>query len=100
MSIRRKPAANDATLRAELQSAQQLQASIESSNNETPSFDSLTPVEQAAGSLGVSPNEWKPIAFMNNAHFEALVKANALEANLVRRIEAFKQVANGGEDSA
>ncbi len=52
-----------------------------------PSFDSLSPVEQAAGSLGVHPDEWKPIAFMNNGHFDALMKANALDSTLARRIE-------------
>ena len=30
-------------------------------------FDQLTPTEQAAGSLGVDPNAWRPIGFMNAA---------------------------------
>ena len=30
---------------------------------------------------------------MNNKHFEALVKANALDDNLARRIEAYRTVA-------
>lgn len=56
-------------------------------------FDNLSRTEQAAGSLGVHPEAWKPIKFMNNAHFETLIQSNALDDNLARRIEAFRQVA-------
>ena len=58
-----------------------------------PRFDQLTGTEQAAGSLGVHPEAWKPIKFMNNAHFDSLKKNNALDDDLARRIEAFRQVA-------
>ena len=58
-----------------------------------PRFDQLTATEQAAGSLGVHPEAWKPIRFMNNAHFDTLKKNNALDDTLARRIEAFRQVA-------
>ncbi len=37
----------------------------EESVGEVPSFDSLTRTEQAAASLGVAPDSWKPIGFMN-----------------------------------
>lgn len=30
-----------------------------------PSFDSLTGTEQAAASLGINPDSWRPIGFMN-----------------------------------
>ena len=60
----------------------------------TPSFDQLSPVEQAAGSMGVHPEAWKPIKFMNNAHYDALMKSNAIDETLARRIEAFKYVAS------
>ncbi len=56
-------------------------------------FEQLSGTEQAAGSLGVHPEAWKPIKFMNNAHFDTLIKANALDDNLARRIEAFRSVA-------
>ena len=56
------------------------------------SFADLTPTEQAAGSLGVHPSAWKPISFMNNAHYENLIKGNAVSEDLARRIEAFKHV--------
>lgn len=56
-------------------------------------FDQLSGTEQAAGSLGVHPEAWKPIKFMNNAHYESLIKSNALDDDLARRIEAFRHVA-------
>merc|ERR1712094_77562 len=34
----------------------------------TLTFDQLTATEQSAASLGVHPDAWKPIKFMNNAH--------------------------------
>ena len=58
-----------------------------------PAFEQLSGTEQAAGSLGVHPEAWKPIKFMNNAHFDSLKKNNALDDDLARRIEAFRQVA-------
>ena len=58
-----------------------------------PAFDQLTPTEQAAGSLGVHPAAWKPIKFMNNAHYDQLKVSNALDDTLARRIEAFRHVA-------
>lgn len=93
----------------------------------TLTFDQLSTTEQSAASLGVSPEEWKPISFMvnptlpnrtqipwfpkhrtrermltalspvaqNNAHFETLLKNNALDDDLTRRIEAFRSVASG-----
>lgn len=57
-------------------------------------FDKLSGVEQAAGSLGVVPNAWKPIKFMNDAHYKTLVESNALDDDLARRIEAYKVVAD------
>ena len=50
-------------------------------------FDRLTPCEQAAGSLGVHPEAWKPITFMNNHHYKNLIEANAIDDELARRIE-------------
>lgn len=58
-----------------------------------PSFESLSGCEQAAGSLGVHPEAWRPIKFMNNAHYDQLVKSNAIDDSLARRIEAFRTVA-------
>ena len=57
-------------------------------------FEQLTPTEQAAGSLGVHPEAWRPIKFMNAAHYDQLRKLNALDDTLARRIEAFKTVSD------
>lgn len=62
----------------------------------TAPFETLNGTEQAAGSLGVHPEAWKPIKFMNNAHFDALINANALDDHLARRIEAYRVVAATG----
>ena len=77
--------------------AQQLRADIasvrasEQQNQLT--WDALSETEKSAASIGVSPDAWKPIAFMNNAHYDTLMKNNALDDDLARRIEAFRQVA-------
>ena len=42
-------------------------------------FDALSPVEQSAASLGVHPDSWKPIGFMNALHYDTLLKSNALD---------------------
>ncbi|MGB0190478.1 MAG: hypothetical protein ACPF9W_05860, partial [Nocardioides sp.] len=55
--------------------------------------ESLTETEKSAASLGVHPDAWKPIKFMNNAHYDTLIKSNALDPTLARRIEAFRAVA-------
>jgi len=80
-----------------------------------PAFDQLSQTEQAAGSLGVHPEAWKPIKcavawmslhaahsftrlfrlprrFLNEGHFETLKKSNALDEDLARRIEAYRHV--------
>ena len=57
-------------------------------------FDQLSATEQAAGSLGVSPDAWKPIAFMNEQHFKSLKNSNALSPELTSRIEAYRTVAS------
>ena len=59
-------------------------------------FSKLSPVEQSAASLGVHPEAWKPISFMNDKHYEQLVKSNALDDTLARRIEAYRVVASDG----
>lgn len=66
---------------------------------ETPSaaFDGLSSVEQSAASLGVHPDSWKPIGFMNASHYDALLKQNMLDDTLARRIEAYRNVATSEE---
>jgi hypothetical protein len=45
----------------------------------------------------VHPESWKPIGFLNNAHYETLIKSNALDNDLARRIEAYKCVAEASQ---
>lgn len=88
-------------LRQELKDLKQVAANppmAASTASETPlkvegatSFDKLSGTEQAAGSLGVHPESWKPISFMNNKHYEQLIASNALDDNLARRIEVRAQ---------
>lgn len=59
-------------------------------------FDKLAPNEQAAASLGVHPESWKPIGFMNNKHYQQLKAQNVLDCDLARRIEAYRCIASGG----
>ena len=59
------------------------------------SFDDLTETEKSAASIGVSPDEWKPIGFMNAHHYSTLLKNNAISGDLAQGIEAYKQVAGG-----
>ena len=59
------------------------------------SFDDLTETEKSAAMIGVSPDEWKPIGFMNAQHYSTLLKNNAIAGDLAQGIEAYKQVAGG-----
>ena len=59
-------------------------------NSATLTFDDLTPHEQAVASLGIEPGQLKPIGWMNEMHYDALKKTNALDPSLQRRIEAHK----------
>lgn len=59
-------------------------------------WDDLTATEKSAASLGVSPDDWKPISFMNTAHYDTLLKTNAVDADLAKRLEAYKHVSLGG----
>lgn len=52
----------------------------------------LSETEKSAASLGVDPNAWKPISFMNQAHYDALLKKNAIDSELAKKLEAFRYV--------
>lgn len=56
-------------------------------------MDDLNETERSAASLGVSPDEWKPISFMNAAHYDSLLKKNVLSSRLAQQIESYRQVA-------
>ena len=59
-------------------------------------FDSLTPTEQAAASLGAQPDAFRPIGWMNEAHFNNLLTSNSLSNDLARRLMAYKAVSSAG----
>jgi hypothetical protein len=48
-------------------------------------------------SLGVSPNEWKPLTFLNEGHYNELLKTNSVGDELAKRLEAYKVVSLGGK---
>lgn len=75
--------------------ADNLSAEGAQTTENAPSFDQLSGTEKSAASLGVHPEAWKPIGFMNNAHYDQLMKSNALDDNLARRIDAYRVVAKG-----
>ena len=80
--------------------AQQLRQDIETARSaaETTelSFEQLTETEKSAATIGVSPDEWKPIGWMNEAHYGELLKNNVLAGRLTQQIEAYKVVAAQG----
>ena len=51
------------------------------------SFHDLTPIEQSAASLGVSPSELKPIEFLNRSHFEELLRQGRIDSTLAKNIK-------------
>jgi hypothetical protein len=93
---RRNAASNASQLQKELADlkATASQASVKTNVNEAPNFEAantafedLSPVEKSAASLGVNPDALKPISWLNEGHHQALLRANALDGNLARRIE-------------
>lgn len=95
-SRRQRTETNEAAerLRSELHALKEQAAQVESvvspAVSSKTAFDQLSGTEQAAGSLGVHPEAWKPIRFMNNAHYKQLIESNSLDDTLARRIEAFR----------
>ena len=57
----------------------------------------LSETERSAASLGVHPDEWKPIGWINEQHYETLLKENRIDADLAKKVEAYRHVAGGGK---
>lgn len=95
MSVRSTPpSANHAhQLRADLENFRNATAAVASNEAEI-TFDSLSEAEKSAATIGVSPDDWKPISFMNTSHYTTLLKKNALAGRLTQQIEAFSHVAS------
>lgn len=68
-------------------------ATAESAAEPALNFDQLTETEKSAATIGVSPEDLKPIGFMNRAHYTTLLENNAIAGRLTQQIEAYKQVA-------
>lgn len=66
-------------------------ANIMAAQSHTDEFDKLSSVEQSAASLGVRPDAWKPIGFLNEKHYEQLIASNMLDEGLARRIEVMQR---------
>lgn len=85
-------------LRADIEQARTMQlaediATAESAAEPALNFDQLTETEKSAATIGVSPEDLKPIGFMNRAHYTTLLENNAIAGRLTQQIEAYKQVA-------
>ncbi|MBD39084.1 MAG: hypothetical protein CMB11_01695 [Euryarchaeota archaeon] len=65
--------------------------STEATNEVT--WEQLNEVEKSAASIGVAPDAWKPIGWLNEGHYGELLRNNALDGRLTQKIEAFKTVA-------
>ena len=61
------------------------------------SLSDLNETERSAASLGVSPDSWKPIGWLNQGHYDVLRKKNVLAGPLAQRIEAYRQIALADE---
>ena len=67
-------------------------ASVRSSESPQLEFDSLSETEKSAATIGVAPDAWKPIGWLNQGHYGELLRSNALSGHLTQKIEAFKVV--------
>ena len=94
MSIRHTDA-NEKTNTAAIQKLRSDIASVRASETAAQlEFDSLSEVEKSAATIGVAPDAWKPIEFMNTGHYGELLRNNALSGRLTQQIESFKAVAS------
>jgi len=75
------------------------QAGDSPDGSEALSLSDLNETERSAASLGVSPDSWKPIGWLNSGHYDTLMKKNVLAGPLAQRIEAYRQVALADEEA-
>lgn len=59
-------------------------------------FEALSETEKSAATIGASPHEFAPIAWINQAHYGELLRKNVLSGRLTQQIEAYKVVAERG----
>ena len=85
MSVRHTSNSRAQQLRSELATMRSSEAAV--------TWESLSETEKSAASIGVAPDSWKPISWMNEGHYGELLRSNALDGRLTQKIEAFKTVA-------
>lgn len=93
MSVRH----TDASITSPVQQLRADIAAVRSAEGNQVTWESLSETEKSAASIGVAPDSWKPISFMNEKHYTELLKKNALDQRLTQQIEAFKTVASSGQ---
>ena len=86
MSVRRTSAASTSAekLRSDIATVRSTEAQL--------TWDQLSEAEKSAASIGVSPDDWKPIGWLNEGHYAQLLRNNALDGRLTQKIEAFRFV--------
>ena len=87
MSVRHEPASAAQQLRNDLHAIRSTEGELR--------FEDLNETEKSAATIGVHPEAWKPIGWLNAGHYTELLKKNALGGRLTQQIEAFKHVASG-----
>ena len=55
-------------------------------------IDDLTPSERCVAALGVSPDELKPIGWLNAMHHKKMLDGQLLHPDLAKGIEGFKRM--------
>jgi len=70
------------------------------STERTLEWKDLSETEKSAASLGVDPTALKPIRFLNEAHYDTLLKTNAVDSELAKRLEAFKNVSTASSSES
>jgi len=95
-SVEAATAAKVATFRAGLREVQRRENTTDALAGGL-SFDDLTETEKSAALVGASPDDFNPIAFMNDAHYNTLRTKNALASDLAQKIEAYRVVASASQ---
>ena len=57
------------------------------STEAAPDFAGLSEPEKSAALIGVAPDAWKPISWLNQGHYGELLRKNALAGRLTQQIE-------------
>lgn len=83
----------EALRQANAASEREIETAAAAADGATLSMEELNETERSAATIGVSPEAWKPIGWMNQSHYHTLLTGNALGGRLAQQIEAYKTVA-------